>query len=72
MAILKDDAKRLILAEWDVWSPGHTSGKPTGRDAFAFYAHLERHHPAWLTFRCRGDRWQVVHSWLIYASKVTG
>jgi len=72
-AMKKDEAKRLIIQEWDKWAASnltpdndHTSG-----DALVFFGHLQKRRQDLLTFRHRGDKWQAVHGWLLSVHKVT-
>jgi hypothetical protein len=46
------------------------TGDKNGSEAmFAFFGWLQRHRPYFLTFECRGDRWQVVRPWLIQVER---
>lgn len=67
-----DEAKRAIVREWDRWikaQPG--SANPTGRDAFKFFLELQAARSPLLDFRAgTTDKWQIVHGWLLSASRV--
>lgn len=55
------EAEREIQRAWARWD----GDKNDLMAKTAFYGWLWRHRPYFLTFRCRGDRWQRVKSWLI-------
>jgi hypothetical protein len=61
----QEEARQAILREWRAWIPSQGVGEPSGRDALAFYQHLRNSRPHLLAFSSRGDRWQVVHGWLL-------
>jgi hypothetical protein len=68
----KDDARRLVLSEWDQWSTQNCPAgrRPSGTDGMLFFTYLEKERPHTLSFRDSGDRWQTVHGWLLRAGKV--
>lgn len=58
--IKKEQAKDEIQRAWSLWNEDKD-----GREAmFAFFGWLQRYRPYFLTFAHRGDRWQIVRSWL--------
>ena len=59
--ILAKKAKTEILRAWELWE----EDKSSDPSMLIFFGWLSRHRPYFLTFRCRGDPWQTVHSWLI-------
>jgi hypothetical protein len=59
--ILVKKARSEIQRAWDLWE----RDKNNSESMFAFYCWLTRFRPYFLTFRCQGDPWQTVHSWLI-------
>lgn len=65
--MLQADARRAIVAEFRNWARENVpGGTPNGRDGLRFYAHLQAHRGELLNFRYPGgDRWQIVHSWLL-------
>ena len=68
----KDEAKRLVLQEWDDWaaknlSPGH---KASGTDGLIFFGYLQKQRPHLLEFKTSGDRWLTVHGWLSRQGKI--
>jgi hypothetical protein len=68
----KDEAKRLVLQEWDDWAtknlpPGH---KASGTDGLIFFGYLQKQRPHLLEFKTSGDRWLTVHGWLSRAGKI--
>jgi hypothetical protein len=68
----KDEAKGLILREWDEWVPKHVppTRKPTGMDAMSFFNYLQKECSPLLKFQARGDLWQIVHGWLLQEKRV--
>ena len=65
-----DPAKLAILQEWDVWAQkkGLIAHAENG---MLFYSHLKRNRPdLLLDFKYSGDKWEVVHAWLLRARKV--
>lgn len=67
----KEDARRATLSEWHVWSAGKNLAKPTGTDAMEFFNFLQRERDHLLAFRTPGDKWQIVHGWLLRAGVVS-
>ncbi len=65
--ILKNKAKAEIQRAWSIWD----GDKNNNMAMFSFFAWLTRHRPYFLTFRCKGDPWQTVHSWLLQYERET-
>ena len=68
----KDEAKRLVLQEWDDWAaknlpPGQ---KARGTDGLIFFGYLQKQRPHLLEFKTSGDRWPTVHGWLSREGKI--
>jgi len=59
--ILVKEAKSEVQRAWRLWNGGKTGNIAM----LEFFGWLQRHRPLFLTFRCKGDPWQTVHSWLI-------
>jgi hypothetical protein len=59
--ILVNKARSEIQRAWDLWD----DDKSRDIAMFNFFGWLVRYRPYFLTFRCKGDPWQTVHSWLI-------
>ena len=59
--ILVKRAKSEIQLAWETWGGSDRSELRM----FEFFQWLQRHRPYFLTFRCKGDPWQCIHSWLI-------
>ena len=57
-----DDARRQILAEWEVWRKGKESDSWSTK--FAFYNWLTHEGVHLLDFHCHGDKWQRVSGWI--------
>lgn len=54
-------AKAEIQRAWELWE----ENKSNAISMFIFFGWLKRYRPYFLTFRCKGNPWQTVHSWLI-------
>lgn len=67
----QDEARPAILAEFRLWAQKRSLQNATGQDGMLFFAFLENDQPGLLDFRAPGDKWQVVHSWLISAGLVS-
>ena len=67
----RDQAKRAILEEWRLWAAETNIKNANGRDGLRFFRSLERECKHLLAFRASGDKWQVVHSWLLRAKLVS-
>ncbi len=63
----QDDAELQILSEWVDWWPSYLERgeKASGIDGVAFYAFLQKEKPHLLDFGRKGDKWQIVHAWLV-------
>lgn len=66
------EAKRRVLNKWDRWAEeGKLGDNPDGNDAFfKFFLPLEGQNDPVLNFRCREDKWQRIHGWLIQGERV--
>jgi hypothetical protein len=70
----QDERKSLILLEWDRWlqTQAIDSPEPTARDALKFFYALQDRRSPLLDFRpMRGDKWQVIHTWLLSEERVS-
>lgn len=63
--IKQDEAKNLIQAEWHQWLRDNPQEMHSERNMIHFFAYLTKHRPDLLKFRCQGDPWQKVKSWLL-------
>ncbi len=63
----EDDAELQILSEWVDWRADNL--KPGERassfDGLNFLAFLKSEKPHLLDFGRKGDKWQIIHAWLI-------
>ena len=66
----KDEARAAIRIEWVVWARATKIKNATGADALLFFNYLQAERPDLLAFKASGDKWQVVHSWLLKARLV--
>lgn len=67
--IKKDQAKAEIQRAWAMWD-GDKSDLESAM--FIFFGWANQFRPYFLTFRCKGDPWQTVHSWLLHAEREHG
>lgn len=60
-------AELAVVDEWRAWAKANALATPKGQgaDALIFYGYLQSARPELLSFRCSGDKWQRVHSWLL-------
>ena len=68
----KDEAKPLVIREWDSWATEHLQPdqEGSGTDGLAFFVNLQSERPDLLMFEATGDRWQTVHGWLLQEGKM--
>jgi hypothetical protein len=60
--------KPLIIWEWDRWAQAQSINprRPSVRDSFKFFLELQAARSPLLDFQPRGgDKWQIVHGWLL-------
>ena len=69
----RSEAKSLVMSEWRAWKRDDVpvDSRPSAKDAVVFFQFLQRERPDSLRFRYGGDRWQIVHSWLLRAREVS-
>ena len=70
-----DEAKRLIILEWDRWIQTQPidSGNASGRDSLKFVLELQDARSALLNFQPKGrDKWRLIHAWLLSERRVAG
>jgi len=64
-------AKRAIIREWDDWAAKNPDGaKSATAGGMFFFVHLQKERGDLLTFKADGDKWQVVHGWLLREGRV--
>ena len=71
----QDERKSLLLLEWDRWLQTQLIDPPapTARDTLKFFCELQDRRSPLLDFRpSRGDRWQVIHAWLLNEGTTEG
>jgi hypothetical protein len=69
----QEQAKRLLIQEWDRWIKKQrtSAGEATGRESLKFFFELEDARSPLLDFRSKGgDKWLVIHAWLVAANRV--
>jgi hypothetical protein len=69
----RDVRKCLILVEWDRWLKSQPIGPttPNARDSLKFFYDLQDQRSPLLDFRpSRGDKWQVIHAWLLNEGRI--
>lgn len=57
------EVEPMIVAEWRRWS--RVKGSYSTGDMLEFFSTLQTQNSHLLAFRCSGDKWQRVHSWLL-------
>jgi hypothetical protein len=62
-------AKGPVIQEWDAWSKLHPD-EAMQMNGMMFFIHLEKNRPDLLRFKASGDKWQVVHGWLLRERRV--
>ena len=63
-------ARRAIIQEWNAWALKHADDAEVG-NGILFFSHLQKERPdLLLDFKSGGDKWQIVHSWLLSSRKV--
>ena len=70
----QQDARNLILEEWDRWIQQQTvdANGPTGKDSLKFFFELQDTKSPLLDFQSRGhDKWRIIHAWLLAAERVS-
>ena len=62
----QSEAKLLVRSEWSHWLKQHPKiTDPNGNQAFVFFSYLVTIKSPALRFRRRGDKWQIIHGWLL-------
>jgi hypothetical protein len=70
----QQDAKPLIIREWDRWIQTQPIDPQTAiaGDSFKFFLELQEARSPLLDFRPRGqDKWQIVYGWLVRERRVS-
>ncbi len=57
----KDEAKRLVIAEWRSWFHGRI---PDNMEPLVFYTYLENEKSHLLNFSTQSDKYQIVAGWI--------
>jgi hypothetical protein len=71
--LAEEAALAAIGGEWDKWSKDHgiASNNATGHDAFTFFGYVLQQRNHLLDFRAiGGDKWQVVHDYLLRTKRI--
>ena len=68
-SIKKDQAKAEIQRAWAMWEEDKSNLESA---MLNFFLWATKFRPYFLTFRCTGDPWQTVHSWLVQAERERG
>lgn len=69
----QDQAKAIVLRLFRQWVSDNGKRLPheAPEGGLLFYGWLGKEHPEALNFRATGDKWQVVHGWLLNARMVS-
>ncbi len=65
--ITRAEAKAGILEYWSQWRVKNVSldKRANGTDGLMFFMALRTEHPELFDFEYSGDKWQIVHAWLL-------
>jgi hypothetical protein len=63
--MMREDARRQVVAQWPAWAKANNVEKGTGADALLFLNFLQDTRPDLLAFDGSDDKWQAVHGWLL-------
>lgn len=68
-----EDARVEIVGEFRRWWADREAdqGQATGNDGMVFLGYLRKEKPHLLDFKASGDKWQIVHGWLLRADLVS-
>ncbi len=63
----QDNAEIQILSEWVDWRVENLvrDEQASGIDGVVFYDFLQKEKPHLLDFGRKGDKWQIIHAWLV-------
>jgi hypothetical protein len=63
-------ARQAIIEAWNAWALRHPI-KATGSDGMLFFNYLQAERSdLLLDFKSSGDKWRIIHAWLLAARKV--
>jgi hypothetical protein len=63
-------ARIAIIEEWDAWAKKHPE-KIKVAGGVLFFTYLQTKRPdLLLDFKSPGDKWQIIHSWLLREGRV--
>jgi len=65
------EAKPRIIDAFNAWVDENRIDRPQERHAWRFFGYLKKDRQNLLEFRCKGDPWQKVKSWLLHEGKIT-
>lgn len=68
-----EDARIAVEAAWHEWRRQRGfqhDAVLSGAAGLEFFAYLESQCPDLLNFKYQGDKWQIVHSWLLQDGQV--
>jgi hypothetical protein len=67
----REEARNRIRERWEVWirrpkaEQQARAGEYSGLIMLDFYPHIQKERPDLLNFDFPGDKWQIVHAWLL-------
>jgi hypothetical protein len=62
----REQARLGVLREWRGWRDANgVTTEATGNDGLRFYGHRQSRRAELLKFKGAGDKWQIVHGWLL-------
>jgi hypothetical protein len=62
----KEQARRAVLSEFDSWAKKHPN-QASMMGGFLFFRYLQAEKSDLLEFRAVGNKWQIVHGWILDA-----
>jgi hypothetical protein len=73
MPMKQSEARILIIQQWNHWISMQPpdAGGPTAKDSLRFFHELQDARSSLLDFVARGDKWRVIHSWLLDAEQLS-
>ncbi len=62
----REQSRLEALREWRRWRDANgVTAEASGNDGLRFYGYLQSNRADLLKFKGGGDKWQVVHGWLL-------
>ena len=62
----KEQARQAVVSEYDSWAKKHPN-EASMMGGFLFFRYLQTDKSDLLEFRAVGNKWQIVHGWILDA-----